>query len=152
MFEPEIILAHRTNSCNCKLLYRILFQFSSDSLSNLSKKASNRSAAPVESSEGSNAGKSYLLVEPFLVALEGLTWVADLANFMLVTLLVSFGAFFGSFAFLGCVAAFLDVVAFLGGVAFLDGVAFLGGVAFFGDFSFFGFAALLGFLALLGFS
>ena len=118
-----------------------MFQFSSDFLSNLSKKASNRAVAPVESSEGSNAGKSYLLVEPFLVALEGLTWVADLANFMLVTLLVSFGAFFGSFAFLGCVAAFLGCFA-----------AFLGGVAFLADFSFLGFASFFGFLALLGFS
>ena len=118
-----------------------MFQFSSGSEWNSSKKASNRSAAPIESSEGSKAGKSYLLVEPFLVALEGLTWAADLANFMLVTLLVSFGAFFGCFAFLGCVAAFLGCFA-----------AFLGGVAFLADFSFLGFASFLGFLAHLGFS
>ena len=118
-----------------------MFQFSSDFLSNLSNKASNRSAAPIESSEGSKAGKSYLLVELFLVVFEGLTWAADLAAFMLVTLLVSFGAFFGCFAFFGWVAAFLGCVA-----------AFLGSVAFLADFSFLGFATFFGFLALLGFS
>ena len=112
-----------------------MFQFSSDFLSNFSKKASNRAPAPGESSEGSKAGKSYLLVEPFLVAFEGLTWAADLANFMLVTFLVSFGAFFGCFAFLGCVAAFLGcLAAFLGGVAFLADFSFLGFASFFGCF------------------
>ena len=83
----------------------------------------------------------WLMIELFLVVFEGLTWAADLAAFMLVTLLVLFGAFFGCFAFLGCVAAFLGCFA-----------AFLGSVAFLADFSFLGFASFFNFLTLFGFS